>query len=198
MFNYQLKDNLPQEEISIGKYLTSFQRKMLQKSLQEDLLNSYRQRIQIMLLADEGKSQVQICRILGCCPATVRHWTHVARVGMAHQWQECPIGRHKTVNDKYLERLQELASNSPRDYGYCFQRWTANWLSKHLARELEITISDRHVIRLLKQMGLSTKGKNERNEEKAIAKVKGSKISLYDLKSLNNSEKKQLALSSKL
>jgi transposase len=153
----EVQDDIKEEKAFTGKYLTSFQRQLLQKSLQEDLSNAYRQRIQIMLLADEEKSQAQICRILGCCPATVRHWTHIVRAGIALQWQECPFGRQKIVNDQYLERLQELVSHSPRDYGYCFERWTANWLSKYLAKELGIQVSDRHVARLLKQMGLSTR-----------------------------------------
>ena len=103
-------------------YLTLFQRKLLEKSLQEDLTKSYRQRVQIMLLASEGKSQPEICEILGCCSATVRHWMHIARAGMAHQWQDCPIGRPKIVSDEYLERLRELLAHSPRDYGYSFRR----------------------------------------------------------------------------
>jgi len=57
------------------------------------------------------------------------------------------------VNDQYLERLKELVSHSPRDYGYPFQRWTAQWLSKHL-KEFGIEVSDRHINRLLK-VGLS-------------------------------------------
>ncbi|MBH8553542.1 helix-turn-helix domain-containing protein [Nostocaceae cyanobacterium CENA357] len=109
-----------------------------------------------MLLADQGQSQTAICQILGCCPATARYWMHIARAGMAHQWQDCPIGRPKAVNEKYLERLKELISHSPRDYGYSFKRWTASWLQKHLAKELGIEVSDRHIKRLLKIMGLST------------------------------------------
>ncbi|MBR8835092.1 MAG: helix-turn-helix domain-containing protein [Stigonema ocellatum SAG 48.90 = DSM 106950] len=142
-----------------GRCLTPFQRKLLQKSLQEDLAQLYRQRIEIMLLTDQGKSQTEICHTLKCCPATVRHWMHIARTGMAHQWQDCPIGRPRTVNEKYLERLKELVSQSPRDYGYSFQRWTANWLQKHLTKEFGIEVSDRHLKRLLKQMGLSTRPK---------------------------------------
>ncbi|WP_245587488.1 helix-turn-helix domain-containing protein [Cylindrospermum stagnale] len=160
-------------------FLTPFQRKLLLESLQKKLLESYRQRIEIMLLADEGKTQTEICQILGCCAATVRHWTHIARMGMAHQWQDCPIGRPKAVNDRYLERLQELVSSSPRDYGYSFQRWTANWLQKHLAKEFGVAVSDRHIKRLLKQMGLSTRPKPRDNQEQ----VQGSKIFIGDLKS---------------
>ena len=138
------------------KFLTPFQRQLLQKKLQEYCLESYRQRIQIMLLADERRTQTEICQILGCCAATARHWIHIARTGMAHQWQDCPIGRPKSVNDEYLERLKELVSSNPRDYGYAFRRWTVNWLQKHLCEEFGFEVSDRHFKRLLKQMGLST------------------------------------------
>lgn len=173
-----------------SKCLTPFQRKLLQKSLQEDLPTSYRQRIQIMLLADSGKSQTEICQTLGCCPATVRHWMHIARAGMAHQWQDCPIGRRKVVNDQYLERLKELIISSPRDYGYPFRRWTVNWLSKHLAKELGIEVSDRHLKRLLKQMGLSTLPKPNNVEETAI-RATGSKILISDLKLANTSDNQE-------
>jgi putative transposase len=37
-----------------GQYLTPFQRKLLQKSIQTDLRPEYRRRIEIMLLADIG------------------------------------------------------------------------------------------------------------------------------------------------
>lgn len=167
------------------RLLTPFQRQLLQKSLQEDLPNQYCQRIQIMLLADEGKSQTEICRTLRCCPATVRHWMYVARTGMAHQWQDCPIGRPKAVNEAYSERLKELISHSPYDYGYSFKRWTVSWLSKHLAKELSIEVSDRHIKRLLKQMGLSTRPKRSNVKEVTTDKAKNSKILIHDLQSEN-------------
>ncbi len=171
-----------QNPVSLGgQYLTNFQRKLLQKSLNQDLPESYSQRIQIMLLADEGKSQAQICRILGCCPATARHWIHIARSGMAHQWQDCPIGRPKAVNEQYLQRLQELVSHSPRDYGYSFRRWTGNWLSKHLAKELGIQVSGHHINRLLKQMGLSVRSKSSHGNTRKNQQGDGAKILISDL-----------------
>ncbi|MBD2357989.1 helix-turn-helix domain-containing protein [Tolypothrix sp. FACHB-123] len=168
-----------------GKCLTAFQRKILQKSLQENLAESYRQRIEIMLLTDEGKSQTTICQTLGCCPATARHWMHIARTGMAHQWQDCAIGRPKAVNEEFLERLKELVSNSPRDYGYSFRRWTGNWLSQQLAKELGIKVSGHHINRLLKQMGLSIRAKAITVEEKTLEKANGAQILISDLKSTN-------------
>jgi transposase len=143
-----------------GDYLTAYQRQQLQNSLNEDLSQRYRQRIAIMLLADEGKTQAEICQTVGCCPGTARHWILVARSGQALNWQSDKTGRPKTVSDRYLNRLRELVAQSPKELGYPFRRWTARWLSKHLAGELDIEISDRHINRLLKQMELSTR-KNE-------------------------------------
>ncbi|WP_066384179.1 MULTISPECIES: helix-turn-helix domain-containing protein [unclassified Anabaena] len=183
MSEYQLQNHQ-------GKYLTPFQRKLLEKSLQENISTSYRQRLEIMLLADEGKSQTVICRKLGCSPATVRHWMHIARAGIAHQWQDCPIGRPKTVNDQYMERLRELVNSSPRDYGYSFTRWTANALEKHLAKELGIEISDRHIKRLLKQMGLSTIPR--KNQPQNNNQINSGKIAIDNLESANIPENPDL------
>jgi len=148
------------DDIKPCHLLTPFQRKLLQKSLQAEFRLELRLRIEIMLLADEGKSQAEICKTLGCSPGMARYWIVMAQAGQAHNWKEQPIGRPKSVNDEYLERLKELVSHRPRDYGYSFGRWTGQWLSKHLAKEFGIEVSDRHINRLLKEMGLSTRPKN--------------------------------------
>jgi transposase len=75
-------------------------------------------------------------------------------------WQDQPVGRPKIISDQYLDRLKELVDGSPRDFGYPFQRWTAQWLKRHLAQETGVEVSDRHVNRLLKQMGLSTRAQS--------------------------------------
>lgn len=140
-----------------GRLLTPFQHKLLTKSLEADLCKEYRQRIEIMLLADQGYSQTQICKVLGCCQDTARYWIAIAELGQAHQWNERRIGRPKVIDESYLNRLKELVSRSPREFNYPFGRWTAQWLSKHLAKETGIQTSDRHINRLLKTMGLSTR-----------------------------------------
>jgi len=154
------------EEKVLGKCLTPFQCKLLQKSLQKELTDKQRQRIQIMLLADKGQTQAQICQELGCCQATARHWIAQARNNQAHNWKSNPIGRPTSVNEKYKESLKLLVNKSPqevnvpnRDYQYSFRRWTASKLSQHLHAELGIKVTPQHLNRLLKQMGLSTKPK---------------------------------------
>jgi transposase len=143
-----------------GRLLTPFQRKLLIKAQETEVRPEYQQRIEIMLLADRGYSQTQICEILGCCHQTARYWIAIAQAGQAHQWSDRQIGRPKTIDERYLSRLKELASHSPREYGYPFQRWTAQWLKKHLANETGIQVTEQHINRLLKGMGLSLRSRN--------------------------------------
>jgi putative transposase len=165
---------------SQAQLLTPFQRKLLLKSLQTDLRPELRRRIEIMLLADAGKSQTQICVELGCSQETARYWIAIAREGKAHQWNDNPMGRPKTINADYLDRLKELVSNSPREYGYPFERWTAQWLRKHLAKELGIEVCDRHIYRLLKEMGLSSRPRRE-TVATDLPRTKDSGIAIRDL-----------------
>ena len=166
-----------------GRILTPFQRKLLQKGLQDRLPEHYRQRIEIMLLADDGKSQAEICKTLGCCHGTARHWILMARSGQAHNWKDSPIGRPKSVNDEYMERLKELVGQSPKEVGYSFRRWTANWLSKHLAKELGVEVTARHINRLLKQMGLSTQLKPHKPKQNNSQGAASDRILIRDLPS---------------
>jgi transposase len=142
---------------SHSSYLTSFQRQMLVDNLQKDLPDSYRQRLEIILLTDRGKSQAEICRTLGCCTATASRWIQLTKAGLAHQYLDCPVGRPKVVTDEYIEFLQQLLQNSPKDYGYPFKNWTVNWLRKHIAKEMGVDVSDSHLKRVMGELGLSTR-----------------------------------------
>jgi len=144
--------------------LSPHHRSVLQQRLATDLRPEYRRRIQIMLLADEGYSQTKICEQLGCSHETARYWITMAQSGCALQWSDRPMGRPKTVNDAYRDRLRQLVTHSPREFGYPFRRWSAHWLAKHLERELEIKISTRYINYLLKEMGLSTRASAPQSE----------------------------------
>lgn len=130
---------------------------ILPEDIPSDLEPVHRRRLEIMIRTHLGQSQSEICSALGCSKDMARHWMTIAKTeGLSH-WYNQPIGRPTRVNETYRQRLRELVTTSPKKHGYAFDRWTANWLSKHLARELGIEVSDRHVNRLLKQMGLSTR-----------------------------------------
>ena len=153
-------------------FLTAFQKKLLQKAQQTELRPEYRKRIDIMLLADAGHPQAQICQALGCSHATARYWIAVAQSGQAHQWDNTHVGRPKTISDGYCERLRGLVSQSPRELGYPFRRWTAQWLNKQLSQEFNVQVSDRYISHLLKSMGLSTRPADSTPTPDPIAKLR--------------------------
>jgi transposase len=132
---------------------------MLKQTFQQELPNAYRQRLEIILLTDQGKSQAEICRTLGCCTATANRWMLITKSGLVDRYLDCPIGRPKMITNDYIDFLRELLQHSPRDYGYPFQNWTVNWLSKHLTKEMGIAISDGHLKRVMGKLGLSTRRK---------------------------------------
>lgn len=172
-----------------GCCLTAFQRKLLLKHLQSHLRCEYRRRIEIMLMADAGKSQAEICTALGCAQETARYWIFMAQRGQAHLWESQPVGRPKTINDKYLARLRELIYRNPREFGYPIQRWTAHWIGKHLTQEFGIEISNRHINRLLKKMGLSTRYCHKTEKIVAVtASKEATNISIQDLQPSASSE----------
>ena len=140
----------------------------------------YRRRLEIVIRTHLGQSQAEICSALGCSKDTARHWMMMAKNKGLSSWYENPLGRPKRVDDRYKQRLAELVTSSPKEHGYGFSKWTAKWLSKHLARELGIEISDRHVNRLLKQMGLSTRKSNSSQPPLQPA-IKGQFITIEDL-----------------
>jgi transposase len=185
MIQYRSYSNIPNNS---GVIMTVFQRKHLEKNLKQGLSEVYSQRIQIMLLADEGKTQTQICQELGCSQSTARHWIMMAKSGQAHQWNSNAIGRPQTVDDRCLQRLMELVGQSPRevkvpncDFTYSIRHWTAKKLSEHLGAELGIKISDRHINRLLKQMGLSTRPKPKDLEDNQNKNTSSNGIVISDL-----------------
>jgi transposase len=163
--------------------LTSILAEILPENLFKNLDNRQCRRLEIILRSHLGQSQVEICSALGCSKDTARYWMAIAKKPSSDSWQDACVGRPKMVNDEYLQRLQELVTSSPKEHGYAFKRWTARCLSQHLSNELGIQISDRHVNRLLKQMGLSTRNSQPpaRVKESSSSKAKPGRIKIQDL-----------------
>ena len=191
MFNCENKDSNKESSACIeqeeNQLLSRFERELLQSNLHRDSRREYRRRIEIMLLADLGKSQSEICNALNCSNETARYWISMAKTGQADRWNTVPIGRPKVVNDQYIKRLQELVRHSPQEFGYSFRRWTARWLSRHLAKEFAIKISDRHINRLLKKMGLSTRSTSSSQENKNHKSIDGLVIDELNIDLKSNS-----------
>jgi transposase len=96
-------------------------------------------------------------------------------------WTAQPIGRPKVITDEYVDSLKRLIEHSPQAYGYPFKRWTAAWLRCHLTKELGIEVSDRHINRLLQQMGLSTRKGPDRKNDSDSGHYRTGNIQIQDL-----------------
>jgi putative transposase len=166
--------------------ITDILLKLLPEQVPDDLQPEHRRRLEILIRTHLGQSQTEICNALKCSRETARYWMSIALTKPTGSWYRQPIGRPKKVNQEYLKRLQELVDASPKDYGYTFSRWTAKWLSKHLAEELGIEFSDRHVNRLLKQMGLSTKNQPEIKQNNLKRKIAIEDLQPSSLGKVNN------------
>jgi transposase len=127
---------------------------------QKDLPKEYQNRIKIMLLADEGRKQVDICNELKCAQATARYWILMLQEGKALTWNQTKRGRPIKVSTTYREILRDVLSQSPRRLGYPFRYWTADKLVVHMQKETGISICKRQMYRLLEEEGLSTRPKN--------------------------------------
>lgn len=160
-------------------------KKVSLKKLQADIKPEYPHRIEIILRTVGDCANAEIYAVQNSVQ-DVHYWTPV-QSDLTHDWSDRAIGRPKIVNAQYLERLKELVSHSPKDYGYSFRQWTAQWLRKHLARELGIEVSDRHINRLLKQMGLSTRKKSTESKVSTVHQ-KTSCITIGDLQPSSQSE----------
>ncbi|AFZ32034.1 hypothetical protein Glo7428_3565 [Gloeocapsa sp. PCC 7428] len=175
--------NFEELYIEESQFLTSFQREFLLKSRQSNLRPEYHRRIEIMLLADMGYSQAEICAALGCSQEMARYWIAMAKAGLAHKWNDRPIGRPKTIDAHHIARLQELVNHSPREYGYSFRCWTAEWLRKQLAKEFGVEVSDRHISRILQKLGLSLRQIRVQKETKSFSQDKAASIKISNLQS---------------
>jgi transposase len=153
------------EPLKPGKYLTAFERKILEQSLERETQELYRKRLHVMLQADVGLSQSQICLELGCSRSTVRFWMTMVRSGNALRWNDSGLGRPKTADEKVINHLVILWQQSPRNYGYDAAHWRGKWLRRLLIRDLDVQLSVRHINRLLRKMGLATRKTSLKQKE---------------------------------
>jgi transposase len=161
--------------------LASILAEILPEKSPQNLDGKQRRRLEIILRSHLGQSQAEICSALGCSKDMARYWMAIAQTPQIDSWQDTHVGRPKRVSKQYLKRLEELVTSNPQNYGYAFKRWTAKCLSQHLAKELNIEISDRHINRLLKQMGLSTKNSQASSLEDKSTSQKKKGIAIEDL-----------------
>lgn len=132
------------------KYLTSEQKEKLQKALKRENNGSIRERILILLLLNDGKTQQEIAEFIGCSKNKVCYWcVHGDPDKLESLKDERMKGNHQKATKKYIEILLETVEKEPEELGYEFGRWSAQRLAKYLEERTGINLSGSQVRRIL-------------------------------------------------
>ena len=123
-------------------YLNPKQIEKLQNALREEQKANIRERILILLLLNDGKTQSNIAEFLGCSINKVSYWCLKGDPdNLESLIDERMKGNHKKITDKYLEILLETIEKAPQELGYDFGRWTAQRLATYLEESTGIKLS---------------------------------------------------------
>jgi len=140
-------------------HLNPKQIKKLQTALKEEEKGNIRERILILLLLNDGKTQSKIAEFLGCSVNKVSYWCLKGDPdNLESLIDERMKGNHKKATDKYIKILLETIEVEPQELGYDFGRWTAQRLAIYLEESTGIKLSGGQVRRILKQKSMFTCG----------------------------------------
>ena len=131
-------------------HLTSEQKEKLQKALKREENGDIRERILILLLLNDGKTQQEIAKFIGCSKNKVCYWcVHSEPDNLESLKDERMKGNHQKATEKYREILLETIEKEPEELGYEFGRWTAQRLATYLEEITGIKLSGSQVRRIL-------------------------------------------------
>lgn len=133
-------------------HLNSEQLEKLQQALKEEENGEIRERILILLLLNDGKTQGRIAEFLGCSVNKVSYWCVQGDPDNLESLKDERMkGNHKKATDQYIEILLETIDKEPEELGYEFGRWTAQRLATYLENSTGIKLSGSQVRRILEQ-----------------------------------------------
>jgi transposase len=133
-------------------YLKLEQKEKLQKELKEEENAEIRERILILLLMNDGKTQAEIAKFLGCSLKKVCYWcVHGDAENLESLRDKRMEGNHKKATEEYIKLLLEIIEKDPQEMGYEFGRWTAARLANYLEKETGIKLSSSQIRRILAQ-----------------------------------------------
>jgi transposase len=133
-------------------HLNFEQLEKLKKALKEEENGDIRERILILLLLNDGKTQAKIADFLGCSLNKVSYWcVHGDPKALESLKDEKMKGNHEKATDKYIEILLQTLDKKPEELGYEFGRWTAQRLAAYLENITGIKLSGSQVRRILEK-----------------------------------------------
>lgn len=157
--------------MAIKNYLTLEDKLELQQQLKFHEHPDIRERILILLLRNDGKTQQEIADFLGCSLRKVAYWCmHGNPSNIESLIDERMKGNYHKATDEYIKLLLEVIEKEPQELGYEFGNWTAQRLATYLAKETGIKLSGSQIRRILIKKNMFISG---RNTVLRISKIQG-------------------------
>lgn len=133
-------------------HLKPEQRQKLQKALKQEENGDIRERILILLLLNDGKTQKEIAEFIGCSKNKVCFWcVHGDPDHLESLKDDRMKGNHHKVTQEYIEILLETIEKEPFELGYEFGRWSTQRLATYLEEVTGIKLSGSQVRRILEK-----------------------------------------------
>jgi transposase len=137
---------------SAKNFLKPSQVTQLQQALKESELAHVRERILIILLQNDGRTQQEISKFLGCSPRTVAYWCmHGEPDNLETLHNKRESEHYRKATREYIELLLKTVAQEPSNLGYAFGRWTTERLATYLTERTGIDLSSSQIRRILKR-----------------------------------------------
>jgi transposase len=133
-------------------YLCQEQVEQLQKALKQEENGDIRERVLILLLLNDGKTQAKIADFLGISLNKVSYWCIQGDPENLETLRDKRMnGNHKKITDKYIEILLETIEKEPQELGYEFGRWSTARLATYLEQQTGIKLTGSQIRRIIKK-----------------------------------------------
>lgn len=177
-------------------FLNLEQKAFLQKSLKEEEHPDIRERILILLLLNDGKTQPEIADFVGCSVRKVAYWSlHGDPDNLDSLKDKRMEGNHKKATKEYINLLLKVIDIDPSELGYDFGRWTAKRLATYLKLKTGIELSSSQVRRILaKKKYVYIWAKYSLEDKQNLAERKNFKKKLEEYIRISKSEPNKLQI----
>ena len=135
--------------------LTKAERQEVENLFRKGPNNRIRKRANAVRLSALGYTVTQIMEVLGCNRQSIHNWFDTFEAqGCKGLYDKPRSGRPAIATVDYRTRLVEAIKTNPRNMGYPFTVWTLTRIRAHMAREMQILLSESRVRQIMKEEGL--------------------------------------------
>lgn len=126
----------------------------IEQAIRHDKRPEVRQRCTVIRLLHLGHKPGQVAVMQAISSPTVYGWFNRWRQGGIEGLVNKPkSGRPAKADEAYIQALERLLEQEPKELGYNFTIWTVDRLGQHLEQETGIILSEARLRALMKRKG---------------------------------------------